>query len=71
MNDLPADAPSDVVAEEGEVLVEGPGGVAYSFTPRAALETSARLLRGSMEAEGQLSMAELAKTGNHRPGARK
>ena len=49
-----ADTPADVSAEEGEVLVEGPGGIAYSFTPDAALETSDRLLNGGMEAKGQL-----------------
>ncbi len=48
-----ADTPADVVAEEGEVLVDGPGGISYSFTPHAALETSNRLLRGGMEANGQ------------------
>ncbi len=48
-----ADTPADVHAEDGEVLVEGPGGITYSFTPHAALETSNRLLNGGMEANGQ------------------
>jgi hypothetical protein len=48
------DVPSDVCAESGEVMVDGPGAVAFSFTPGAALETSDRLLAGAMEAQGQL-----------------
>ena len=53
MTPNPADKPADVFAEEGEVLVEGPDGISYSFTPDAALETSDRLLSGGMEAKGQ------------------
>lgn len=49
----PHDSPSDVTAEEGEVVVDGPGGVALSFTPEAAAETSDRLLQGAMAAKGQ------------------
>ena len=33
--------PSEVHAEEGQVLVEGPDGVAVSLTPDAAGETAA------------------------------
>ena len=47
------DIPSEVSAEEGEVLVDGPGGVAVSLTPRAAEETSHRLLFGAAQAQGQ------------------
>lgn len=53
MTAKPADTPADVFAEEGEVLVEGPDGISYSFTPDAAIETSDRLLTGGMEAKGQ------------------
>ena len=49
----PHDIPSDVSAEEGEVLVDGPNGFAISFTPDAAAETSERLLDKAMEARGQ------------------
>ena len=49
--------PSEVSAEEGEVLVDGPDGVAVSFTPEAAAETSHRLLFGAAKARGQ-QMAE-------------
>jgi hypothetical protein len=50
--------PSDVTAEEGEVIVEGPDGVNVSLTPDAAVETSDRLLKGGMEANGQRVAAE-------------
>lgn len=49
----PYDKPSKVIAEEGEVLVDGPGSLAFSFTPDAAAETSHRLLFGAAEARGQ------------------
>lgn len=45
--------PSQVAAEEGRVLVTGPGGVVVSFTPEAAAETSDRLLHGATRAMGQ------------------
>jgi len=47
------DEPSEVVAEDGEVIVDGPDGVAVSLTPDAALETSERLLTGGLAARGQ------------------
>lgn len=54
----PYDEPSDVVAEQGEVLVEGPDGVAVSMTPAAALETSDRLLKAGTMAHGQTMMKD-------------
>ena len=50
----PFDTPSDVAAEDGEVMVDGPGAIAFSFTPDAAAETSQRLLDGAATAQGQL-----------------
>ena len=47
------DRASDVSAEQGEVLIDGPGGTALSMTPGAALETSNRLLDGAATAHGQ------------------
>jgi hypothetical protein len=47
------DEASKVEAEDGEVLVDGPDGVAVSLTPDAAAETSDRLLDGAMTARGQ------------------
>jgi hypothetical protein len=51
------DEPSEVNAEQGEVIVDGPDGVAVSLTPEAALETSERLLSAGLAARGQ-QMAE-------------
>jgi hypothetical protein len=39
----PIDRPSRVAAEDGEVLIDGPNGIALSLTPQAAAETSQRL----------------------------
>ena len=53
MENKPHDEPSDVTAENGEVMVDGPNGHAFSFTPEAADETSHRLLPGAAAAKGQ------------------
>ena len=52
-HEQPYDTPSDVNAEAGEVIVDGPDGVAVSLTPDAALETSQRLLEAGLMAQGQ------------------
>ena len=52
------DEPSEVEADEGEVLVDGPDGVSVSLTPEAALETSERLVEGAIKAKGQLVSEE-------------
>jgi hypothetical protein len=52
-HDRTYDTPSEVNAEGGEVIVDGPDGVAVSLTPDAALETSQRLLEGGLMAQGQ------------------
>jgi hypothetical protein len=49
----PSREPSDVCAEKGAVVVDGPDGVAVSLTPDAAEETSERLHVASIEARGQ------------------
>jgi hypothetical protein len=48
-----SDEASTVTAEEGEVHVDGPDGVAVSLTPEAAAETSDRLLVGAADGAGQ------------------
>jgi len=50
------DEPSEVSAEQGQVVVDGPDGVAVSLTPEAAAETSDRLLDRAAEAAGQRFM---------------
>ena len=46
--------PSDVAAEEGEVLIEGPNGLALAMTPEAAEETARRMLQAALEARRQV-----------------
>ena len=46
--------PSEVLAEQGDVIVEGPNGVAVTLTPDAAEETGRRMLRAATEARRQL-----------------
>ena len=45
--------PSDVMAEQGEVIVEGPNGVAVTLTPDAAEETGRRMMRAATDARRQ------------------
>ena len=52
----PTDRPLEVAAEEGEVLIEGPDGIALSMTPEAAEESSNRLYNSTAEARGQRIM---------------
>jgi hypothetical protein len=52
------DEPSDVSAEKGQVVVDGPDGVAVNMTPEAAVETSHRLLDKGTEAAGQRRFRE-------------
>ena len=54
------DAASEVAAEQGEVMIEGPGGVSVSLTANAAHETSRRLEEEARKAEEQCD-AELPK----------
>jgi hypothetical protein len=54
MDSLTAHAdPSEVMAEEGDVIVEGPNGVAVTLTPEAAEETGRRMMRAASEARRQ------------------
>jgi hypothetical protein len=66
MDDRIWNEPSEVSAEEGKVMVDGPDGVAVTLTPGAAEETSHRLLDGAMQAQGQ--QAEERRT-RRRPSA--
>lgn len=45
--------PSEVIAEQGEVIVEGPYGVAVTLTPDAAEETARRLRVAAAQARQQ------------------
>ena len=50
--------PSDVDAEDGAVVVNGPDAVDVRLTPDAAEETSERLATGAMKARGQRYFAD-------------
>jgi hypothetical protein len=45
--------PSDVIAEEGNIIIEGPDGVAVTMSPDAAEETARRLLRAVSQVRGE------------------
>jgi hypothetical protein len=49
------DTPSEIDAEQGEVIIDGPDGVAFSLTPEAAEEVSDRLKRAAAKARRQRS----------------
>ena len=63
-SNAPHDDASSVSAEEGEVLVDGPDGVAVAMTPDAAEETARRLMTAAAEARRQSSDGDaLRRTG--------
>lgn len=47
------DEATTTTAVDGEVVLNGPDGVAVSMTPAAALETARRLMAAAMEAMQQ------------------
>lgn len=47
----PHDTPAHVCAEEGHVLIDGPG-FAVAMTPECAADTSDRLLKAACDAAG-------------------
>ena len=51
--------PSEVAAEQGEIIVEGPDGVAVTLTPDAAEETARRLMAAVSEARRQAETPSL------------
>ena len=58
MEPLHAEAqPSHVVADAGNIIVDGPDGVAVTMSPDAAEETARRLLTAASEARRQTRQA--------------
>lgn len=49
----PYDEPGDAVAEQGEVMLDGPDGIAVSMTPNAAEVTGHRLIAAANAARNQ------------------
>jgi hypothetical protein len=62
-HDKTYDEASKVSADGGDVIVDGPDGVAVTLTPDAAIETSDRLLDSGLIAQGQ----RVAKRGRGTP----
>ena len=60
------DEASQVEAHDGDVFMDGPNGVAVTLTPKAAIETSDRLMEGGLIAQGQ-RVAKRPKGGTTRP----
>ena len=63
MNKQTYSKPTDVTAEEGRVLLDGPDGVDVALTPEAAIETGERLIDKGAVAIGKARQADL----DHRP----
>ena len=55
--------PSEVIAEDGKVLVDGPDGVDVALTPEVAAQTGERLIDEAARAVGQ----DYEKKIDHRP----
>ena len=53
MGNVAHDRPSSIAAEAGEVLMDGPDGVATALTPDAAEETGRRLIAAASLARQQ------------------
>lgn len=47
------DTPAEAAAEDGIVVLDGPSGIAASFTPDAAERTAENLIRAAAEARRQ------------------
>ena len=57
------DEATEVTADEGEVILDGPDHVDVKVTPEAAEQTADNLLEGAMLARGQRRLKELS----HKP----
>ncbi|CAN5430437.1 hypothetical protein BH10PSE15_BH10PSE15_07900 [soil metagenome] len=60
MTKQPENAPGAATAEEGEVMMDGPDGVAVSLTPDAARRTAHSLRAAALEAKRQRCAQEAA-----------
>ena len=52
---VPESQPGTASAEQGQVTLDGPNGLAITMTPSAARETGRRLIAAAEIAEGQSS----------------
>ena len=58
MAQQPHDTPTKATAEHGEVMLDGPDGLAVSLTPEAAHKSAADISRAATEAGTQKRPAE-------------
>ena len=63
MTDRLYDEATEVAAEDGEVILDGPDGVHVRITPEAAEKIADNLIEGAGTALGQMQMKEI----RHRP----
>ncbi|QNQ12223.1 hypothetical protein [Sphingomonas alpina] len=66
----PHNIPTEATAEQGEVMLDGPDGLAVSLTPDAARRSAERIARAAQEARDQSravdSAAEQEQIDHHR-----
>lgn len=55
------DVPTTVTAEQGEVMLDGPDGLAVSFTPDAASKSASAIAAAADEAQRQSSRTRTPK----------
>jgi hypothetical protein len=54
MSNEPHDVPTKATAEQGEVMLDGPAGLALSFTPDAAAKSAAAMAKAATKAGRQV-----------------
>jgi len=60
MTKQPEKTPAEATAEQGEVLIDGPDGLALSLTPDAARQTAQSIHAAACEAQEQRSATILS-----------
>lgn len=63
MSRKPYDTPAEATAENGEVMIDGPDGIAVSLTPKAAHESARKIERAAGQAEAQDRPAPAGRAG--------
>ena len=61
MSNKPHDTPTKATAEQGEVMLDGPDGLAVSFTPHAAAKSAEAMAKAATEAGRQTEDAKRSK----------
>jgi len=62
MDNRASEIPCQVTAFQGEVLVDGPAGTAFSLAPEAAIRASDLMFKAGVEAEAQRRRGEAPAT---------